>query len=180
MLVGGAISAVELGVLETALAATDDDSRSGFLSADQLSMVERIADVIVPETDTPGAVAAGAHRFIDRMLADWASPDTQQEFAAGLAAIDSQAAERGANFLDSSSERQVAIVTELDGEAFAPGATDSFFRRLKKLVLFAYFSSEPGATEALRFDRTPGDYDPCLSLEGDGRAWFWLGYSYDL
>ncbi|MEM7501193.1 MAG: gluconate 2-dehydrogenase subunit 3 family protein [Pseudomonadota bacterium] len=180
MLVGGAISAAELGLLETALAATDDDSRSGFLSVDQLSMVERIAEVIVPETDTPGAVSAGAHRFIDTMLAEWASSDTQQEFSSGLAAIDAQAAERGASFLDSSSEQQVAIVTELDGEAFAPGATDSFFRRLKKLVLFAYFSSEPGATEAMRFDRIPGDYDPCLSLEGDGRAWFWLGYSYDL
>lgn len=180
-LVGGAISAAELGWLETALAATGTDSQPKFLSADRLAMVERIADIIIPETDTPGAAAAGVHRFIDTMLAEWASADTQREFTAGFAALDARAAERGGpDFLASSAAQQVDVVAELDREAFAPEAPDGFFRRLKKLVLFAYFSSEPGATQALRFDRTPGDYNPCLPLDGDNRAWFWLGYSYDL
>ena len=181
VLVGGAISAAELGLLESALAATGTESRPRFLNADQLAMVERIADLIIPETDTPGAVSAGVHRFIDVMLAEWASPDTQRQFVAGFASIDRRAADLGTqSFLGSSTERQVEVVEHLDREAFAADARDTFFRRLKKLVLFAYFSSESGATQTLRFDRIPGDYEPCLSLEDDDRAWFWLGHSYEL
>ena len=83
-------------------------------------------------------------------------------------------------FLDGSAGQQLQVVQLLDEEAFADGAPATFFRRLKKLVLFAYFSSEPGATQALRFDRIPGDYLACLSLEDDRRAWFWLCYNYGL
>lgn len=181
VLVGGAISAAELGLLESALASTVVESEPRFMSADQLAMVERIADLIIPETDTAGAVSAGVHRFIDVMLEEWASPDTQREFVGELANIDRRATDLGMpGFLGGSEDRQVDVVKSLDAEAFAAGAPDTFFRRLKKLVLFAYFSSEPGATQTLRYDRTPGDYEPCLSLEDDGRAWFWLGHSYDL
>ena len=64
--------------------------------------------------------------------------------------------------------------------AFDDAAPSTFFRRLKKIILFAFFSSEPGATQALRFDPFPGAYQPCLPYESDDRAWFWLGYGYDL
>ena len=181
LLLGGAIPAAQLGLLETALATTGVDSKSRFLSPDQLTMLERIADVIIPETDTPGAVAAGTHRFIDLMLAEWASAETQQQFVAELTRIDARATELGMkSFLGGSAEQQAEVVHLLDQEAFAAGAPYTFFRRLKKLVLFSFFSSEPGATQALRFDPFPGDYQPCLPLRDDDRAFFWLGYSYDL
>lgn len=181
LLLGGAIPAAKLGALESALAATGVESKPRFLNSDQLAMVERIADLIIPETDTPGAVSAGAHRFIDVMLAEWASSDTQHQFVAGFASIDQRATELGTqSFLGGSAEQQVEVLRVLDQEAFADGAPETFFRRLKKLVLFAYFSSEPGATQALRFDRIPGEYRPCVPLEDDNRAWFWLGYSYEL
>lgn len=181
LLVGGAISAAELRFLESALAATGDETAGRFLSGDQLAMVERVADIIMPETDTPGAVSAGVHRFIDVMLEGWASPDTQRGFVGELAYIERRAAEFGMqSFLQGSPEQQFRLVELLDREAFAAGNEDAFFRRFKKLILFAYFSSEPGATETLRYDRIPGDYVPCLSLESDDRAWFWLGHSYGL
>ncbi len=181
LLLGGAVTTAELGLLESALAATGAESAPRFLTGEQLAMLERIADLIIPETDTPGAVSAGTHRFIDIMLSEWASSDTQQQFVAGFANIDQRASDLGMpSFIDGSEEQQSELVEALDREAFADGGQDAFFRRLKKLVLFAYFSSEPGATQALRFDRTPGNYDPCLSLEDDDRAWFWLGYSYEL
>ena len=181
LLLGGAIPAAQLGMLDSAFAATNSDAPPRFLDADQLAMVERVADLVIPETDTPGAVSAGAHRFIDVLLDAWASPDTQAQFVAELARINRRASNLGTSgFLDSSAEQQLELVQLLDQEAFAEGAPPTFFPRLKKLVLFAYFSSEAGATEALRFDRIPGDFNPCLSLADDDRAWFWLGYSYGL
>ena len=181
LLLGGAIPAAQLGLLEAALAATSGESKPRFLDPDQFAMLERIADVIIPETDTPGAVSAGTHRFIDLLLAEWASAETQLQFVAELASIDERATELGMpGFLAGNAEQQLQVVRLRDEEAFADGAPATFFRRLKKLVLFAYFSSEPGATQALRFDPFPGDYQPCLPLGDDDRAWFWLGYSYGL
>ncbi len=181
LLLGGAIPATQLGLLESAFAATSEKSKPRFLSADQFAMLERIADLIIPETDTPGAVSAGVHRFIDLLLAEWASPETQEQFVAELARIDDRAIALGASgFLDTSAEKQTEVVQTLDREAFDDTAPSSFFRRLKKIVLFAFFSSEAGATQALRFDPFPGDYHACLPLDSDDRAWFWLGYGYDL
>jgi len=95
--------------------------------------------------------------------------------------IDERAQEFGMqSFLGGSADQQAEVLRLLDQEAFADGAPDTFFRSFKKLILFAYFSSEPGATQALRFDPFPGDYQPCLPLGEDDRAWFWLGYSYGL
>ncbi len=181
LLLGGAVTATQLGSIEAAFAATGTDSKPRFLDPDQLEMTERIADLIIPETDTPGAVSAGVPGFIDVMLAEWASPETQQQFVTGFASIDELAEEHGLpGFARGSAEQQAEVLQALDREAFADGAPDTFFRRLKRLVLFAYFSSEPGATQALRFDPFPGDYHACLPLDSDDRAWFWLGYGYDL
>ena len=180
-LVGGIATAAQLTVVERVLAADDAGSTPGFLSDDHLAMLERISDLIIPATDTPGAVSAGVHRFIDRMLAEWASVETQRQFVAGFNDIDQRAVESGMpNLVSGSAAQQRDLLMQLDREAFAEDSTDEFFRRMKKLILFSYFSSEQGATQALRFDRVPGRYDPCMSLEEDGRAWFWLGYSYEL
>lgn len=181
LLLGGVASAAELKILESAFAATGSESAVRFLNSDQLAMVERIADIVIPETDTPGAVSAGVHQFIDVMLDGWASVDTQREFVGELETIERRATEAGLrSFVESSAEQQFELIGQLDREAFAAGNEDAFFRRFKKLILFSYFSSEPGATQTLRYDRIPGDYVPCLSLENDDRAWFWLGHSYGL
>ncbi len=181
ILLGGAVTATQLGSIEAAFAATGPESKPRFLDPDQLEMTARIADLIIPATDTPGAVSAGVPGFIDLMLAEWASPESQQQFVTGFADIDERARELGMKrFSAGSAEQQVEVLQLLDREAFADGAPDTFFRRLKRLVLFGYFSSEPGATQALRFDPFPGDYQACLPLEDDDRAWFWLGYSYGL
>ncbi len=180
-LLGGTITAAQLGLLRQSIAAVADDAAPRYLDSKQLETVTRIVDIVIPETDTPGAVSAGVPKFIDLLLSEWASTERQKAFIAGLGAIDDRAQQAGADsFIDSDFRDQVELLRSLDREAFADGAPDTFFRGFKKLILFAYFSSKPGATQALRFDPFPGNYEPCLPLGDDDRAWFWLGYSYDL
>jgi len=38
-------------------------------------------------------------------------------------------------------------------------------------VTIGYFTSEPGATIALRYDPVPGDYRGCVPLKDIGRGW---------
>ena len=78
-LVGGTVGAAELGPLARA-AMADTDAAPRFLDADQFAMLGRIVDLMIPDTDTPGAYRAGVHRFIDMMLAEYASADSQAVF----------------------------------------------------------------------------------------------------
>src|SRR5437660_10472607 len=60
------------------------------LDADQQALVTTLTDLIIPETDTPGAKAARVDQFIDVMLADWYDPADRQRFLDGLADVDAR------------------------------------------------------------------------------------------
>ena len=180
-LVGGTLTATQLGLLSESVAATIEGAPPRFLNQEQHSMLSRVADLIIPETDTPGALGAGVPQFIDMMLADWASPQRQERYVAGLDHIDKRAQDAGASsFYDSSTEQQITLLRALDKEVFAENSSSPFFGELKKMVLFAYYSSEIGATVELRFQRIPGDYLPCLPMTDNDHAWFWSQYNYGL
>jgi len=181
-LIGGTVALVQLGPLASrAAAAATENAAPVFFDQDQFSVIEIIVDLIIPETDTPGAITAGVHHFIDLMLAEWASPERQSRYVQGLQDIDQRAREAGEEgFATNSSAQQMQLLQALDREAHIDGAPDTFFREFKKLVLFGYYSSEAGATIELKFDRIPGDYQPCVPIDDPARAWFWLGYSYGL
>lgn len=181
-LIGGTIAVAQLGPLASRVAlAQAENSLPLFFDQPQFLIVERVVDLMIPETDTPGAHAAGVHHFIDLMLAEWASPVRRARYRQGLQSIDARARADAANsFVAISIAKQLNVLKALDQEAHVEGAPDTFFREFKKLVLFGYYSSETGATVELRFDRIPGDYEPCVPIEDPQRAWFWLGYSYGL
>src|SRR5439155_11659241 len=71
-------------------------------------------------TDTPGARAAGVHRFIDAMLAESFPPSERERFLAGLAEVDARAGRTsGHRFLQCAPADQRALLEVLDREAFA-------------------------------------------------------------
>ena len=181
-LVGGTIAAAQLGILMSRPAiAAAENSAPLFFDQDQFSLVERIVDVMIPETDTPGAHAAGVHHFIDQMLAAWASPERQARYVQGLHDLDMRLRGAGGEkFVSSSSARQLELLSAVDQEAYADGARDTFFLEFKKLVLFGYYSSEAGATVELQYEPMTADYKACVPIEDIGRAWFWLGFSHGL
>lgn len=180
-LLGGTLTVAQLGLLTESVAAMTEDSAPRFLSEEQFLVLRRIVDLIIPETDTPGALGANVHHFVDLMLAEWASPARQARYVAGLDDIDKRARGSGATgFSASSVTRQAELLRTLDKEAFADRSANSFFGELKKMVVFAYYSSEVGATVELRYQRIPVDYLPCVPMEDIDRAWFWNGYSYEL
>src|SRR5437868_2609611 len=96
------------------------------LSPEQLEQVATIAEHIIPATDTPGARAAGVHRFIDTMLAEYYSSDERAHLLAGLADVDARARRSyGRAFLSCSAGDQRALLELLDRESFARPSTAS-------------------------------------------------------
>jgi len=181
-LVGGTVAAANLGLLMSRPArAAAENSAPRFFDQDQFSLVERIVDLMIPQTDTPGAHTAGVHHFIDQMLAEWASPERQVRFEQGLHDLDRRLRSAGGeNFVSSSTARQLELLTAVDEEAFAERSGDNFFQEFKKLVLFGYYSSEAGATVELQYEPMTAEYKACVPIDDIGRAWFWLGFSHGL
>jgi hypothetical protein len=148
--------------------------RAGTLRAfdpHQNETVATIAELIIPKTDTPGAREAGVPAFIDVMLAEWGDDDQRKVFTAGLANVDERSrALFGKDFIASSAEQQVQILTDLDAELARLRDTKSdtsknFFQAMKWLTLTGYYTSEVGATTEQHFRIVPGRYEPCYPLE---------------
>jgi gluconate 2-dehydrogenase gamma chain len=115
-LLGGVISAPTLAAV---LAGCDrGQTASGTASAlarEEKRLVAVLGEHIIPETDTPGAMAAEVHEFIDVMLAEFYPPEELQRFLAGLSRVDSTAERAyGRRFLDCTDEEQAQVVAALD------------------------------------------------------------------
>src|ERR1700758_5080507 len=88
------------------------------LNPHQNATVVTMTDLIIPETDTPGAKAARVNEFIDVILTEWATEEERQHFLDGLAEMDKQSHELfGKDFLDATPKQQVTLLHAMDDEA---------------------------------------------------------------
>ena len=116
-------------------------------------------DTIIPDTDTPGARAAGVHVFIDLLAKQCRTAEEQRALVAGLDALDR------AGFGGADRTAREALLTGLEA------AKDPFFAWLKEVTVLGYCSSEIGATQALAYAHVPGDYRGCLPLAAGQKGW---------
>ncbi len=133
-------------------------STSRVLSDDDQVLAEEIADTLLPTTaGSPGAKAAGAGAAMNLILSDCYTSAEQRAVSEGLARF------RANNFLELSRADREAFVRSVGRQAwFAP---------VRTLALGAYFSSEIGMTQALRYVRVPGKYVGCMPLAPGQPAW---------
>jgi hypothetical protein len=145
----------------------------GLLSAEALALTGVLAEHIIPATDTPGALAVGAHRTIDHMLLVCATKSEQQGFVAGLERVDALAlAAAGKRFRALPAKRRVALLHAMDGGTAPFTAQDRhFFRQLKSYTLFAYYTSEAGSTRELAYLPVPGGYKGNFPVRKNTRTW---------
>jgi hypothetical protein len=169
--VGGAATLTSCG--ESTVDALDlHNGKPRFFDADQMRLLARIVDIMIPATDTPGALAAGGDLFIDGLMADWAAADTRNYYVGILHGIDQQARTRFGNGLaDCTDDQQQEVMRSIDNSAFGPSPEVAGFRDLKSLILAAYYTSEIGASVELQYELVPGRYLPCAPIEEIGRAW---------
>ena len=69
-------------------------------------------------------------------------------------------------FSNSAAEQEVYLA---NGNGEEP---NHYFRMMKELTLLGYFTSEIGATRALRYVKIPGAYDGCTPYTEGDTAWF--------
>lgn len=139
------------------------------LSAERFALLEQITEVMIPTTDTPGAIQAGVPAFIRQMLDEWASAASREEIAGILVGVEKHAWEKfGASFVELPPERRHEVVRGFDEDR--AGRQDPPYAKFKYLVLAGYYLSEVGATQELRYELIPGAWRACVPFSEIGRA----------
>src|SRR6266513_5060066 len=143
----------------------------GAFTAQDVALLDEVADTILPETKTPGAKAAHTGAFMALMVTDTYDERQQGVFRDGMQKLNDAA------FMAATPAQRLAKLEQLDREqktymdTRAQGAPAHYFRPMKELTLLGYFTSEIGVTQAMRYRETPGRFDPCLPYTPGETAW---------
>jgi hypothetical protein len=152
------------------------------LNPHQNATVVVMTDLIIPETDTPGAKGARVNEFIDVILTEWATPEERQNFLQGLAGVDKQSQELfGKDFVDATPVQQVTLLRAMDDFAasergqkpekhgntvpeFDTQLRGNFYDIFRGITLHGYYTSEIGFTQELKLQIIPGAQHGCEKL----------------
>ncbi|MDJ0364203.1 gluconate 2-dehydrogenase subunit 3 family protein [Hymenobacter sp. H14-R3] len=144
----------------------------------QIGLLDEVGETILPATSTPGAKAAKVGNFMEVMVRDCYKPADQQVFLTGLTRLDQDCQKmQGKAFLACDPAQRTAFLTALDKEQkqFTQNQRKDdpshYFRMMKELTLLGFFTSEAGATKALRYLPVPGKYDGNVPYKKGDRAW---------
>jgi len=95
-----------------------------------------------------------------------------------LASIEKLSKEKyNGSFEKITAEQRTELLTSLDAEqkkyqeTKEKDAPPHYFRMMKELTLLGFFTSEVGATKALRYSAVPTRYDACVDYKKGDRAW---------
>lgn len=148
--------------------------RIWMVTDDDVPFLDEIGETILPNTDeSPGAKAAYIGTFMKTIVNDCYSEDETLIFIDGLDKIEEKSMDGfGESFLSLSKEKKLNLLTQFDEEAKKHRSLEEphFFTMLKELTLWGYFTSEVGATEALRYNPVPGRFEGCIPYNGES-AW---------
>jgi hypothetical protein len=123
------------------------------LDKHQLDTVATLSELIIPQTDTPGAKATLVDRFIDSILAE-APPAERTSFVKGLAWMDARSkALFGKDVISATPAQQTELLTTLSAaNSREPRAGVDFFNAIKSLTITGYYTSEVGLRQELGDD----------------------------
>ncbi|BAV98023.1 gluconate 2-dehydrogenase subunit 3 family protein [Lysobacter enzymogenes] len=181
-MIAAATGAAMIGVPAFVFGQAPVPSGSSTFSEVDVAKLDEIADTILPRTKTPGAKDAGTGLFMATFVSDCYTPEYQAIFRAGLADLDQRA---GGRFVSLSAQARTELLRALDAEAgrrinsmaIATGGDNPkalkphYFTMIKQLVLFGFFTSKAGSTQALRYVAVPGRYDGDAAYEPGTPAW---------
>lgn len=151
------------------------------LDAHQNATVVAMMDLIIPETDTPGAKGARVNEFIDLILSEWATAEEKKNFLAGVAGIDKKSNELyGKDFVEANAVQQEALLRSIDdaiGVRQRPARHGNtvpepdaqmkgpFWVVFKNITLHGYYTSQVAFEKELKLQIIPGSQHGCAPVD---------------
>jgi hypothetical protein len=147
-------------------------------SAADISFLDEVAETILPATKTPGAKEAKVGEFMKVMVTDCYEAKDQTIFMDGIKKLDEASSKaNGKTFMESDAKQRHELLVALDKEAKAhqtakkPEEPKHYFTMIKELTLTGFFTSEVGATKALRYVAVPGKFEGSVPYTKGEKAW---------
>lgn len=165
-----------------------------FLSSGEKRVVIYLMDIIMPKTDTPGALDVNVPQFLDRMYKEIEDETSQKQFKSGAetfiakytAQFDKKIADAEKEEIETIftpyftiSEEKTEEIKELLGKPVfeisrEEGETYAMYKFLfsvRYYAIYGYCTSEKIGEEVLSYDPIPGEYRGCIPVEEVGNAW---------
>ncbi|MEP7374233.1 MAG: gluconate 2-dehydrogenase subunit 3 family protein [Chitinophagaceae bacterium] len=156
---------------------TPDIGGPAFSEAD-ISFLDEVAETILPKTTSPGAKEAAVGAYMTVMVNDCYAKDDQKIFHEGIKKLDDACKKtHNTGFLKASPEQRTSFLIALDKEAKENQQAkkkedpNHYFTMMKQLTLAGFFTSKPGATQALRHVAVPAKYDGSYPYKKGDKAW---------
>jgi hypothetical protein len=109
--------------------------------------------LIIPTTDTPGAIGAGVPKYIDGVVS--ANPEHKKRFRDGLKRLEHESGRRFRKpFARLTEAQQVTLLTPLSEKLDSGGklgAGERFFAMVKNMTADGYYTSQVGLVRELGY-----------------------------
>jgi len=124
------------------------------------AFADRLSDLTIPATDTPGASEARVALFVLMALDQRMGSLEPVQLERVHLALDAAA---GGTFMAASREQQGALLALFDQAAFgaataAAESPETAWKHVKAAIVAGYYTSEIGATKELVYDPVPGSF----------------------
>ena len=147
-----------------------------FFTEEEAKTLATLVDTILPRTSTPGALDVKVDIFIDKVIARTYDVESQEKLRSELADfIVNCKKEYGDSFynLDGSKRVKILETAEKNSEKLSPGVwgktvgeqkSVTFYRSMKSMAIWAYFTSEEIGKHVLTYNPVPGVYHGCMPI----------------
>ena len=184
VLAGAAVAMPTLfSIFQACQSETRLDWQPEFFTENEAKTISSLLDTILPRTETPGALDVKSDIFIDKVIAKTYDEVAKEKMRADIAAFNSECEKNyGKAFfeLSASDKSKMLVTAEANSGKFSPGVWGTavgkqepigFYRSMKSMAIWAYFTSEEVGEQVLNYDPIPGVFEPCIPVSEVGNRW---------
>lgn len=153
-------------------------SKNNLFNAQEERFLDEVADTMLPDTaKSPGAKAAKVGSWMTVIVSDCYTEIDQKAFKEGIVKLNAASEKmHGTGFLKATAPQRLALLLAMDKEAkdyqLNKGSLPNhYFTMMKQLSFWGYFSSEVGATKAMRYVAAPGRYEGSVPYKKGDKSW---------
>ena len=163
-----------------------------FFNPTEAGVIEKMVDVMLPATNTPGAKDVGVPQLIDLLLNDVYKVEDQEKFRNGMTSFFAEIGDESALKKATTEKVEEILKAHLSGlpeaeksrvsalgqneapenaEAKAEYDRYRFLFTLRQMAISGYFSSQEIGMNHLNYDPVPGPYQGCIPAADVGTTW---------
>ena len=154
-----------------------------FFDEGEAMFISALVDELLPRTNTPGALDVKVDLFIDKMVAKTFGPEGQQNFRSEIHNFNEDCSKKfGTDFVNLNDDQKKEILKTAEAESgkfngsvwgTAVGKQEpiGFYRSIKSMAIWAYFTAEEIGEKVLTYDPIPQQYPGCIPLSEVGNRY---------